>query len=307
MENPSERWVFMTIRELWEPFAYHCRVSRRSSSTIRFYDSGVKSLELYFAASECSNDVCDLTVHDLRSYLLWLEGEGVGPGGIHAYGRAVRAIFNWAIQEEMLTNNPVSRLKLPSLPKHRLPSIEPATVQKLLHVAKQGSQPYRDTAIIMALFDSGVRVGELVSIQTAHLSFEKGYFRVLGKGNRERTVPVGTRTILAINQYQRRERKPATAEIPKLFLNRLGQPLTVFGVGQRLDDLAKEAGIEREACSPHTFRRGFAVQFLRNGGNVFELQQILGHSTLEMTRRYVSFLDEDLKTAHLRFSPGDRL
>jgi integrase/recombinase XerD len=84
MENPSERWVLMTIRELWEPFAYHCEVSRRSSSTIRFYDSGVKSLETYFAASECSNDMCDLTVHDLRSYLLWLEGEGVGPGGIHA-------------------------------------------------------------------------------------------------------------------------------------------------------------------------------------------------------------------------------
>jgi integrase/recombinase XerD len=297
----------MTIRELWEPFAYHCRVSRRSSSTIRFYDSGVKSLELYFAASECSNDLCDLTVHDLRSYLLWLEGEGVGPGGIHAYGRAVRAIFNWAIQEEMLTNNPVSRLKLPSLPKQRLPSIEPEAVQKLLQVAKTGSQPYRDAAIILALFDTGVRVGELVGIHTSHLAFEKGIFRVVGKGDRERTVPIGTRTVLAINQYQRRERQPVTTGITRLFLNRLGKPLTVFGVGQRLDDLAKEAGIKREACSPHTFRRGFAVQFLRNGGNVFELQQILGHSSLEMTRRYVSFLDEDLKAAHLRFSPGDRL
>ena len=63
----------------------------------------------------------------------------------------------------------------------------------------------------------------------------------------------------------------------------------------------------RADCSPNTFRRGFAVEFLRNGGDVFTLQQILGHSSLEMTRRYVKFLDEDLKSAHLRFSPGDRL
>jgi len=78
-------------------------------------------------------------------------------------------------------------------------------------------------------------------------------------------------------------------------------------VGIRLAGLARRSGLKREVVAPHAFRRGFAVAFLRNGGDVFTLQQIMGHATLEMTRRYVAFLDEDLKAAHLRFSPGDRL
>ena len=120
-------------------------------------------------------------------------------------------------------------------------------------------------------------------------------------------VPIGATAMTEIGRYQRRERKPQHQHFQQVFLGRYGEPLTRSGVGIRLTRLGQTANVTRDQVAPHAFRRGFAVEFLRNGGDVFTLQQILGHSTLEMTRRYVSFLDEDLKTAHLRFSPGDRL
>jgi integrase/recombinase XerD len=130
---------------------------------------------------------------------------------------------------------------------------------------------------------------------------------VRDKGNKQRYVPIGSTAMTEIASYQRRERKPQHRHLQQVFLGRHGEPMTRSGVGIRLTKLGKTSNVTRNQVAPHAFRRGFAVQFLRNGGDVFTLQQIPGHSTLEMTRRYVSFLDEDLKTAHLRFSPGDRL
>lgn len=298
----------MTLAELWEQFFYHLRVKRRAQTTLRYYGVTQRTFARFLTqAPDVPAAPASLTVTHLRAFTVWLEGEGLAAGGVHAHVRALKAFFGWAHQEELLPRNPALRLERPTLPAHRLPMVDAALVGRLIAQAKGGDQPLRDVALLLTLFDTGIRLAEAIGLTVSDLQPERGVVRVIGKGNKERAVPVGTRAMTALSSYLRRERRPRHAGVKHLFLNRSGQAMTRSCVGIRLNLLATQLGIERAQAAPHAFRRGFAVEFLRNGGDVFTLQQILGHSSLEMTRRYVNFLDEDLKAAHLRYSPGDRL
>ncbi|MGY2892853.1 tyrosine-type recombinase/integrase [Deinococcus sp. UYEF24] len=297
----------MTIESLWQQFYFHLKVKRRSKTTLVYYGCTERVFGRFLAAQELPQDAEHVTVTHLRAFLGWLHEQGLAVGGVHGHARAIRSVFNWAFREELLTRNPAARLELPSLVRERMPTMTAATVKRLLLSCKTFERPLRDTAIILTLFDTGVRSQELLDIDTDHLLFERGLIRVMGKGSKERFVPIGAKAMQAITVYMRRERHPSHEGVRSVFLSRSGLKLTKSGVGIKLLKVGQATGLERSVCSPHTFRRGFAVEFLRNGGDVFTLQQILGHATLDMTRRYVSFLDEDLKAAHLRFSPGDRL
>jgi len=297
----------MTLTELFQAFDLHLTLKHRSGATLRYYANTRASLERHFA--ESPGDEAPLaehvTVHQLRQFVAGLEVSGLGSGGIHAHVRAVRALFNWAVKEEMLEKSPAKRLELPALPQKRQPAVTALGVKKLLEAARATDQPLRDRALLLTLFDTGVRVSEFVGLCFEDVLFEQGLLRVQGKGNKERFVPVGARAMDEIARYRRKERDPKHAGVRHVFLSRAGSLMTRSGISIRLALLARAVGIGREQVAPHAFRRGFAVEFLRNGGDVFTLQQILGHTSLEMTRRYVTFLDEDLKSAHLRFSPVD--
>ncbi|GHF63984.1 integrase/recombinase XerD [Deinococcus metalli] len=298
----------MTWDQLWEQFYYHLRIKRRAKTTLHFYGTTQRALQRFAAATGSLPTSPDLIrVSHLRDFIVWLEGQGLAPGGIHAHVRSLKSLFGWAHREELLTVNPSARLERPSLPRRRMATMTADAVSRLLKASKRSDQPLRDAAVVLTFFDTGVRLEELISLRKDDVKPEKGVLRVIGKGDRERSAPIGTRALSAINTYMLRERHPRHAGIHELFLNRRGQPMTRSCISILLKRLSAQEGFERAETTPHTFRRGFAVEFLRNGGDVFTLQQILGHSSLEMTRRYVNFLDEDLKAAHLRFSPGDRL
>ena len=298
----------LTTAQLWEQFFYHLRIKRRASTTLLYYGVTQRALERYAAQQPAfPDDPTLLAVSHLRAFVIWLEGQGLAAGGIHAHVRALKALFGWAHAEELLPRNPAQRLERPTLPSYRLPSVTAAQIGTLLKAAKTTEQPLRDTAVLLTFFDTGIRLAELIGLRLPDLLPERGVLRVIGKGDKERSVPVGSRALGAVSAYMRRERRPQHAGVQHLFLSRSGQPMTRSCISILMLRLSRQVNLKREQAAPHAFRRGFAVEFLRNGGDVFTLQQILGHSSLEMTRRYVNFLDEDLKSAHLRFSPGDRL
>ena len=296
-----------SMAQLWEQFYAHLRIKRRSKATLIYYACTQRALTRFLTAQGLPEDVELVKVGHLRAFLIWLDGQGLKAGGVHAHARAVRSLFNWACREELLPLNPATRLELPSLVHKRLPTMTVEKVKRLLVACKTSGEPLRNAAIVLTLFDTGGRCQELLDLSASDLLFERGMIRVMGKGSKERFVPIGARAMQAVVAYGRRERRPNHDGVQSVFLGRTGQKLTPSGVGLKLLRLAREGGLTRADCSPHTFRRGFAVEFLRNGGDVFTLQHIMGHASLDMTRRYVSFLDEDLKSAHLRFSPGDRL
>ena len=156
------------------------------------------------------------------------------------------------------------------------------------------------------LVDTGLRLGELVRLSVGDVDLIEGRCRVMGKGAKERVVPIGGRTRRALRALIVTRRRAVDPD--PLFVSRRGGRLTPRAVQQLVRRVALAAGVSTR-CSPHVLRHSFARAFLSNGGDVFSLQRILGHSpsSLQVTRRYVQLLDDDLRAVHRRVSPVDRL
>jgi site-specific recombinase XerD len=158
----------------------------------------------------------------------------------------------------------------------------------------------------MLLLDTGLRIGELVNLKMGDTHIDDGFLKVMGKGKKERLVPIGSNAQRALQRYLFRYRpKPAHPGVDHVFLSIHGIPLTENSLKLMFARLASRSGIHR--LHAHLCRHTFATRFLINGGDVFTLQQILGHSTLEMVRHYVNLASNHIAIQHQRFSPLDRL
>lgn len=235
---------------------------------------------------------------ELRSWLLELRTT-LAPVSVAGYVRALRAFGNWLAAEGAAEARALRSLARPRVPRKVITPLADDELRRLLGAARTA----RDRAILLLLLDTGLRVSELVWISLADLRPD-GSLKVLGKGARERLVPVGAAARGAIGRYLD-ERGRLAPEAP-LFLGEAGERLTVSGVQQLLGRLKARAGIGAR-CNPHTFRHTFAHRYLVNGGDVFSLQRILGHASLDMVRRYVALADLDVANRHRVASPADRL
>jgi integrase/recombinase XerD len=180
-------------------------------------------------------------------------------------------------------------------------------VQALLAAAHTSIAPKRNEAIILFLVDTGVRASELCGLKARDLDLTAKRATVHGKGNKSRTVYFGRKTAKALWNYMKSDREPDSPVFRSDRGLRASEELTTSGLRQLFERLGKVAQIDATRCSPHTCRHYFAVSFLRAGGNEFSLQQLLGHSSLVMTSKYVNFARSDIERQHRAFSPADRL
>lgn len=262
-------------------------------------------------------------VPELRRFLAYLNTGHQEPGGrwgspqqkrplrpvtIQTFHKHLRTFFNWLIREEIISSSPME--KVPAVVA-RPDQIQPFTdeqLRALLQAAKTSNHRRRDAALMYFLLDTGLRATEVCSLRMQDVDCAGLRCTVLGKGNKHRTAHFGRAASKVLWQYLREEAREADSP---LFLSdrgtRAGDPLTRSGLFQLIQRLGEKAGIQVARCSPHTFRHTFAVQFLRNGGNTFTLKEILGHTSLHMTNRYVALAQADIANQHRQFSPGDRL
>ena len=265
----------------------------------------------------------DLTVQDGRDFLHELMNRDVKyrdhpmkkqtPGKlkiqyIHGCGRAVRSFSTWAHEEGYLEENMMRKLKLPKLPKTFPEPLTEAEMQRVLAASLDNTQErLRNFAIIMLFLDTGIRLSELVNLQISRIDFTIGEMTIFGKGSKERRVPIGTQAKKALVDYMTRERgeaaNPRDEDI--LFLTVDRNPVTTNVVEKVLQRVKIAAKVPK--LHPHICRHTFSVRYLVNGGDVFSLQKILGHTSLEMTRKYVNLASGDVKDMHRRFSPMDNL
>lgn len=232
------------------------------------------------------------------------------PSTVHTYYRAIRAFTNFCLAEGLLEGAPLQNVKPPRVPNDQVQPFTPEQVQALVDAARRGRIPDRDVAIVLTLVDTGMRVSELCGLTCADVDRGSAELTVLGKGNKKRRVYMGAACRRALWRYLETERTKAFPEDP-LFASRTpsqsGGGLTPNGVHQLIERMGRAAGITSVRCSPHTLRHTFAVNFLRGGGNLFELQQLMGHTDLTVLRRYVALAEADLAQAHRNASPADRM
>ena len=292
-----------------------CEIRQHSPATLELRKIVVGKLAWFLA--EQKSDACG--TFELRQFIVYLSraheqdggrwgnplhGKAVSASTVQTYHRHLRTFFRWLVQEELLEASPMEAVPTPISRPDQIQPFTPAQVTALLVAAKKSPQARRDTALLVMLFDTGMRASEICSLCLKDADLTNRRFSVLGKGNKRRTVPFGGTAAKSLWQYLKDDPRDPSDPV---FYSRRGEPLTRFGLRQLLERLGDAAGIEVTRCSPHTMRHTFAVEFLRAGGNVFTLQQLLGHTSLSMTNRYVALAQADIEAQHRQFSPADRM
>ena len=297
------------------------RAEDKSPKTVSWYSANLNSFRSYLSKRRLPDSIEYIDLKLLREYVLYLikksrfsdhphtpaKAEPLSTATIHGHVRTLRAFFSWLLREGLVEANPARDLKPPKISKKVISTLSDEEILSIIKAFNPTtSSEARNQTIFMLLLDTGLRIGELVNLKMEDVRLNDGFLKVLGKGRKERIVPIGCNAQRTLQRYLFRYRpKPANPEINRVFLSIHGYPLTENSMKLMFTRLAKKAGVHR--LHAHLCRHTFATRFLINGGDVFTLQQILGHSTLEMVRHYVNLASSHVTIQHQKFSPLDRL
>lgn len=271
----------------------------RSPLTIEGYKAKLKRLVDYLI-QEGIEETEQITPAVIRAFLEYMrKTHHLDQATIYKYLMTLKAFWRWMTAEKHCGSDPCLKVKEKN-PKKIVRGLSPDKMTMVLALSLDGSsQGVRNVALIRAFLDSAGRVSEVVKLELQDVDLEEGTLKLKGKNNKERLVPIGEETRTALRRYL----KQRVCQNSWLWVNRRGGRLTRSGVQQMLRKLRRELGFH---LHPHLLRHTSAIAFHRNGGTPFELQHILGHTTLEMTRRYCQALDdEDICRKHKLASPVD--
>lgn len=227
-------------------------------------------------------------------------------GGISAFGKAIKAFLNWFEEEDEISNwnNPICKVKkIGEQNRQAIPGISPDEIQKLIKVCGKKRMDFRNRAIIYFFYDTGIRVSELCDLKIEDVNFQTGQVNILnGKGGFTGIVFISTKCKRELLKYLRHRIKIQPHEA--LFQNNYGTHLTRRGIDTMLDSLCRRAGIPKR--SAHDFRRAFTKTALKNT-DVVTVARLLRHKDTSLVMRYAHQNIEDLKGAHEKVSPADKL
>lgn len=293
-----------------EDFLTYCTVKELSRRTIEFYRANLRIFADWMR-SNGMEDTINLSVQDIRRFQLYLRerknlrGEPISPQRVNGYLRTLKALYSFLMSEGIASFNPMARVPLAKEPQKIVETFKPTDVEKILAAIPRNTKlGRRDYCMILVLYDTGVRLSELLGIKVGNIDFREGYIKVTGKGNKERKVPIGKQTKKILFEYVRREGKSAD---DFLFTSVRGGPLSLTGADRRICDAAKNAGIDLPRISAHTWRHTFAKEFLKAGGDIASLRVIGGWSTLDMPHRYANWTETEAKLKHAECGLVDRL
>lgn len=240
----------------------------------------------------------------LQDYLLWRRMQGLSPRSTSRFLSSTKKFFQFAVKQQWVAVDPTARLKRPKLPQSIPHSLSEDDVISLLEQPDTETPiGLRDRTMLEVLYATGLRVTELIRLQYDQLSRQQGLVRVVGKGNKERLVPLGEEALEWLDNYLKHGRPAITDKSsPWIFVTQRGSLLTRQAFWYRLKHYAEEAGIYAH-LSPHTLRHAFATHLLNHGADLRVLQLLLGHSDLSTTQIYTQVARERLKALHAQHHP----
>lgn len=289
-ETKDKHLVPSDMQEAYLNFMLSRQAKLCSNNTLEYYKFTVGKFVEWIDISSPS----ELTSKHVRAYLSDLAGRGLSDRTIHCHASAIRTFVRFLHDETYIAKS--ITFSMPNLAKKKLPVLSAEEVKQVLKACIN----IRDKTIILLMVDSGLRRGEVCGLTWGDIDLASGVVRVEnGKGGRARSVVIGVTTRRTLLAYRRKVRH---GDNDPLFQTLQGKRLTPMGLRSLFVRLSKRTGIH---MTPHSLRRAFATLSLKAGMNLLHLQGLLGHSSLEMTRRYVQMLDDDLVEAHKAHGPID--
>jgi len=283
-----------------EKFIRYLEIERNASKhTLVNYSIDLKSLS-EFLKDEPIEKV-DYVV--LRRYLASLKELKLSKVSIARKIASIRSFFKFLFREGIIKNNPASSLSTPKRDKHLPKFLDEKEIVLLLESpGKEDESGLRDAAILATLYSTGIRVSELVGLNIVSVDQIGGVIKVLGKGKKERIVPIGDRALQAIRDYLKKRRLAGGKDDRALFFNKNGGRLTDRSVRRIINKYILKTSIQQK-ISPHTLRHSFATHLLDHGADLRSVQELLGHANLSTTQIYTHITTERLKSAYEKTHP----
>lgn len=247
----------------------------------------------------------DVKLHDLQRFAAWIHERGIGPKSQARILSGVRTFYHYLVVDGYLEVDPTELLESPHLPIHLPQYLTTEEVDRLeAAIDLTSAEGHRNRAIIEVFFSCGLRVSELVELKLSNLFLNERFMRVVGKGNKERLVPISERAVSELELWfdDRRQMRIKPGEDDYVFLNRRGHHLTRTMILIMVKRLGEAAGIKK-TLSPHTLRHSFATALLRGGADLRVIQVLLGHADIGTTEIYTHMDDESLRQAVLCHHP----
>jgi len=297
---------------MWEPYkkgfkAYLQLERSLSEHSIEAYLNDVEKLTVFLLAKELKKTPAEVELGDLQQFLRWIAELGMTPASQSRIISGLRTFYRYCLLEDIVSADPTTLLEAPRL-KRALPDVLSfEEIEKIIsQIDLSTPEGTRNKAILETLYSCGLRVSEIVNLKLSQLFLDVGFIRVIGKGSKERLVPIGSSAVHYIGIYRSTVRahmniQPGEEDI--LFLNRRGRRLTRVMVFLIIKELVRKAGINKN-ISPHTFRHSFATHLVEGGADLRAVQEMLGHESITTTEIYTHLDREFLRKTLERFHPG---
>jgi integrase/recombinase XerD len=277
--------------------------ARRAPKTVEAYRRDLAQLGAYLG-----KPVAKATLEELERYTAQLRADGLSGATIARRTAAARSFYRHQQLLGARDDNPAAAIKLPRRAKPLPKTLSPGEAERLIQAAA-GTQPrsLRDQALVELLYGAGLRVSEAIGLDKAGVDLDDRLVRVIGKGGKERVVPIGRHAAQALLGYLARGRPFLdTRHRPELFLNARGGPLTRAGAFLILRKLAEKAGLDPHRVHPHLLRHSFATHLLEGGADLRSVQEMLGHADLSTTELYTHVTDKRRRQLYFQAHPHAR-
>lgn len=285
----------MLIEDVLKEYEYHCQARNFTKKTIKNKKQEYKQLNLFLETKRGITKLESITSHDLKSYVRQKQIKGLKPQSIVSMAKQVKAFFNWCVNEEYLTENPMDKVALPKLPKLLLTGL--TTKEVISMMDSFGNTKYleiRNKAILAMMSDCGLRAMEIAGLKENDV--RETDIKVFGKGNKERIVFISPALKKILIRYERIKKQYFKDRVQynnNYFLAYQGKSMSTVAVYNLVVEASERVGIKGKRVSPHMFRHYFAVQSIMAGIDVYSLSRLLGHSNISTTHLYLQSLQNN--------------
>src|SRR5699024_4008846 len=289
-----------------EDFLHFLRIEKGvAENTIKAYARDLNRYTAYFKENEQITTIDDITRHHILEFLKVLKDEGKSTATISRMISSIRSFHQFLIRDQVATSDPTIHIETPKKDRTLPDILSEDEVDQLLQIDGVEPLDLRNKAMVELLYATGLRVTELISLTTSDIHLTMGFVRCLGKGSKERIVPLGDLATEAMEQYLSEARPQLTKrneDESVIFVNQHGRPLSRQGFWKILKSIAVKKGLKKK-ITPHTLRHSFATHLLENGADLRAVQEMLGHADISTTQIYTHVTRTRLKDMYTSHHP----